>query len=179
MRIENAILKHLIYDEDYTRKVLPFIKAEYFSDRTERLVYEQISEFVNQYNTNPTFESLIIQLNENNISEDDYKKSVEILEEIHSSKDELAKQDWLVDIKPVEKGSMVYNYLKHERLIQDLSQFLEGTYRVIKNGKTVYRTRVMISMNMSMSMNKLLGIQLRNLETDRDKRFYKIRYVGF
>jgi len=97
MRIENAILKHLIYDDEYTRKVLPFIKAEYFSDRTERLVYEQISDFVNQYNTNPTFESLIIQLNENNISEDDYKKSVEILEEIHSSKDELAKQDWLVD----------------------------------------------------------------------------------
>jgi replicative DNA helicase len=97
MRIEHAILKHLIYDEDYTRKVLPFIKSEYFSDRVERLVYEQIKDFVTEYNTNPTYESLIIQLNEKNVSEEEYTQSVEVLNEIHSTKEELCKQDWLID----------------------------------------------------------------------------------
>jgi replicative DNA helicase len=97
MRIEHAILKHLIYDEDYTRKVLPFIKSEYFSDRTEKTIYEQIKDFVGEYNTNPTYESLIIQLNENNLSEEEYTQSIEVLNEIQSTKDELCKQEWLVD----------------------------------------------------------------------------------
>lgn len=97
MRIEHAILKHLIYDEDYTRKVLPFIKSEYFKDRSEKMVYEQIKDFITQYNSNPTYESLIIQINEKNLAEDDYRNGLELLEAIHQSKDELCKKDWLID----------------------------------------------------------------------------------
>jgi replicative DNA helicase len=85
MRIEHAILKHLIYDEDYTRKVLPFIKSEYFSDRTEKTIYEQIKDFVGEYNTNPTYESLIIQLNENNLSEEEYTQSIEVLNYVNKN----------------------------------------------------------------------------------------------
>lgn len=97
MRIEYAILKHLIYDEDYTRKVLPFIKSEYFTDRVEKLVYEEILDFVSTYNTNPTYESLVIQLNNRNISEEEYKNSTELLKELHSTKEDLSKHDWLID----------------------------------------------------------------------------------
>ena len=42
MKLEQSILKHLIYSEDYFRKVLPFLKTEYFSDRTEKTLYDEI-----------------------------------------------------------------------------------------------------------------------------------------
>lgn len=85
------------------------------------------------------------------------------------------KNSWLCDIKPVQKNSHVYQYLKYERLIDDFSRIYQGVYRVIKNGKTVYSTNVMINLNMSLGdVNKLLGIQIRNLEKDKSKRFYKI-----
>lgn len=61
-RIELVILKNLIFNDDYTRKVLPFIKPEYFSDISEKLVYEKISEFILKYDKLPTKESLIITI---------------------------------------------------------------------------------------------------------------------
>ena len=51
--IEQTILTNLIYNEQYTRKVLPFIKGDYFSDRTERTVFEEIQKFVDKYNDLP------------------------------------------------------------------------------------------------------------------------------
>jgi len=85
------------------------------------------------------------------------------------------KNSWLYDIKPVEKNSHVYQYLRYDRLVEDFSQILQGIYRVVKNGKTVFETRVMISMNMAFGeTNKVLGIQIRNLEKSKEKRFYKI-----
>jgi len=84
------------------------------------------------------------------------------------------QNSWLYDIKPVEKNSHVYHYLKYERLIEDFSQIYQGIYRVIRDGKKVFETRVMINLNMLLSDNKLLGIQLRNLERDKSKRFFKI-----
>ena len=57
-RLEQTILKNLIYNEVYTRKVLPFIKPDYFSDNTERIVFREIFDFVNKYKNLPTHESL-------------------------------------------------------------------------------------------------------------------------
>lgn len=97
MRIEHAILKHLIYDEDYTRKVIPFIKTEYFSDRNERLIYEEINDFVSRYNISPTHEALIIQISDKQLFDEDFKNCISILEELNSSKEDLSKHEWLID----------------------------------------------------------------------------------
>lgn len=97
MRIENGILKHLIYDEDFARKVLPFLKEEYFTDNTEKLIFEEIKEFISIYNTLPTYESLIIQLNDKKMTEEEYKTSLEILSEINETKNDLCAKDWLID----------------------------------------------------------------------------------
>jgi hypothetical protein len=78
---------------------------------------------------------------------------------------------WLVDIKPIVYNSKAYNYLK-ERLITNNNSIYQGIYRVVKEGKVTYKTNVLVFLNKS--EDKLLGIQLRNLEKDRDKRFYKI-----
>lgn len=84
------------------------------------------------------------------------------------------KNSWLYDIKHIEENSHVYNYLHKTRLVPKTNMILQGVYRVIKDEKTVFETRVMISLNMSSSMNKILGIQIRNLESEKNKRFYKI-----
>ncbi len=51
MRIETQILSNLINDETYVRKVIPFLKEEYFSDSEDRKVFTVIKEFVEKYNT--------------------------------------------------------------------------------------------------------------------------------
>ena len=58
--IERTTLTNLIYNEDYTRKVLPFIKPEYFANRDERVVFEEIEKFLDKYNSLPTKETLTI-----------------------------------------------------------------------------------------------------------------------
>ena len=63
-RLEQTILKNLIYNEEYTRKVLPFIQADYFSDNTEKIVFKEVFEFVNKYKNLPSHEALVINFTE-------------------------------------------------------------------------------------------------------------------
>ena len=62
-RIENTILASIFYNEDYTRKVLPFIKEEYFSNRVEQLLFGEVFTFVEKYNNLPTKDAILIELN--------------------------------------------------------------------------------------------------------------------
>jgi len=54
----------LIYNEEYTRKVLPFLNTNYFSDNTEKIVFKEVFDFVNKYKNLPTHESLVINFTE-------------------------------------------------------------------------------------------------------------------
>ena len=82
-RLEQTILKNLIHNEEYTRKVLPFIKPEYFSDETEKLVFKEIFEFVNKYKNLPTHEALVINFTEaKNLTEPQVKQSIQLLNEV-------------------------------------------------------------------------------------------------
>jgi replicative DNA helicase len=97
-RLEQTILKNLIYNEEYTRKVLPFIKQEYFSDRTEKILFKEVFEFVNKYKNLPTHESLVINFTESrNHTEDEVKSVITLINEIKQSKDEKVEQKWLTE----------------------------------------------------------------------------------
>ena len=63
-RLETMILKELIYNEEYARKVLPFIKSDYFTDRNEKTLYNEIESFLLKYNASPTHEALVISINQ-------------------------------------------------------------------------------------------------------------------
>jgi len=94
-RIERTALKNLIHNEEYCRKVLPFIKEEYFTDRLEKLLFTEIYNFVNKYNNLPTKESLSIEINTNKtINEDEYTKITDILSTLNP---EPINLDWLVE----------------------------------------------------------------------------------
>ena len=97
-RLEQTILKNLIYNEVYTRKVLPFIKADYFSDNTERIVFREIFDFVNKYKNLPTHESLVINFTESkSLTEPQVRESIDLLKEIHLSRDEKSEGQWLIE----------------------------------------------------------------------------------
>ena len=94
-RIETTAIRNLIHNEEYCRKVLPFIKEEYFTDRLEKLLFIEIYKFVNKYNNLPTKESLSIEINTNKgITEDEYKKLTGIIAELNP---EPINLDWLVE----------------------------------------------------------------------------------
>ena len=98
MRIEQTILRNLIFNEDYSRKVLPFVKPEYFSDRTERLIYIEVNDFILKYNALPSFESLVISVKDKNgLQEQEVKNYVDYLGEINKDKAETSEMDWLLD----------------------------------------------------------------------------------
>ena len=62
LTIERTVLTQLVSNEEYTRKVLPFLKGDYFSDKSERIVFEEITKFVEKYNKIPTKTSLEIEV---------------------------------------------------------------------------------------------------------------------
>ena len=98
MKLEQAILTSLIYNEDFLRKVLPFIKPEYFSDRTERTLFNEITSFTETYNSPPEIAALSIAVKEKtNLTDDEVQKCESYLSEIE--KDNTAKTEiqWLVD----------------------------------------------------------------------------------
>ena len=61
MKLETTILKNLVYSEEYTRKVLPFIKPEYFENFHEKVLFEEICKFVVAYDNLATKEVLLIE----------------------------------------------------------------------------------------------------------------------
>ena len=77
---EQLILRHLLNDEDYARRTLPYLKPDYFSDRVERAVYEQIDLFINKFNTVPTKEALVIELDQKtNLSDSEFTECGEYI----------------------------------------------------------------------------------------------------
>jgi len=96
MRLETTILKNLIYNEEYTRKVLPFLSVNYFQEREDKILYEKINEYINQYNALPTQEALAIELDKSSIKDEEFQNTLKLLESITNENDE-ANISWLLD----------------------------------------------------------------------------------
>ena len=94
-RIETTILNNLFYEEDYTRKVIPFLKEEYFPLRTEKILFSEINKFVQKYNNLPTKEAIIIELSQRkDVNEDEHNTLKEIVNSISKLDSD---PQWLLD----------------------------------------------------------------------------------
>ena len=94
-KIEFLILRNFLHNEQFTRKVLPFIKAEYFEDASQKVVFEEILNFVQKYNQLATKEILYIEVEKRkDINEDSFKQIVHLIECLDNVPVEF---DWLVD----------------------------------------------------------------------------------
>jgi replicative DNA helicase len=94
-KVEFLILRNLLYNEKYTRKVIPFIKDEYFEDNNQRIVFQEILNFINQYNKLATKEVLAIEIEKRSDINDTTLK--EILHLVDCLDDVPAEFDWLVN----------------------------------------------------------------------------------
>ena len=100
MKLEQTILRNLIQSDDYMRKVLPFLKDEYFSDRTEKVIYDEILSFTNTYNSTPSTEAITLAVKERrNLTNEEVEKCETYLQEIEQSAKTEQKTDnnWLID----------------------------------------------------------------------------------
>jgi replicative DNA helicase len=94
-KIELLVLKNLIFNEDFARKVLPFLKQEYFQDNTQRVLYQEIDSFINNYNKLPSIDSLEIELSKrNDLNEESYAESMTLLNQMEH---EVVPIEWLID----------------------------------------------------------------------------------
>jgi len=94
-KIEFLILRNLIYNEEYARKVIPFIKDDYFEDQKQKIIFQEISSFIQQYNKLATKEILSIEVEKRSDINDTI--FAEIVDIISSFEDEVGELDWLID----------------------------------------------------------------------------------
>jgi replicative DNA helicase len=93
--IEKTILSHLVYNEPFARKVLPFLKDEYFNALSEKVVYGIIRDYIEKYNSTPTKEVLALELSSmDGMNETTFKDSKSLIESISVEPTDI---EWLVN----------------------------------------------------------------------------------
>ena len=94
-RIEATILRNLVFNEEYSRKVIPFIEPDYFEQRTEKIIFEEITQFIVKYGNAITTEALSIEVeNRTDLTETEVKESREIIANLSEMP---ADHQWLLD----------------------------------------------------------------------------------
>ena len=94
-RIEQVILENLIKDDQYVRKVIPFLKPDYFMQSEDKKVFDIIHSFVEKYNNPPSKQAIILAINEDtSLNEDSHAKCMEVINTLNGDE---VNRDWLVD----------------------------------------------------------------------------------
>jgi replicative DNA helicase len=94
-RLELTILRNLIFNEDYARKVIPFIQPEYFEQRIEKIVFEETVQFIAKYNSSITIEALGIEIdNRRDLTESENKDISDLVSKLHNAP---VENQWVID----------------------------------------------------------------------------------
>jgi archaellum biogenesis ATPase FlaH len=119
MRVETIILKHLISNDVYARRVLPFLKGEYFTS-SEKKLYQQIAGFYLRYNAPPSLEALSIEISQRkDVSETEHKEVTDIINSFKGPQ-ETSKQEWLLDAtEKFCQEKALYNAISKSIMIMD------------------------------------------------------------
>ena len=109
MHNEIIILKNLLHHEEFARRVIPFLKEEYFHDKSESIVFVEIKNFIIKYNSIPTKEAIEISINKNkSLNEEEYKSIGRIIDSIGTCEEQ--NYQWLLDeTEKFCKDKSVYN----------------------------------------------------------------------
>ena len=94
-KVETTIIGNLIFNEDFSRKVLPFVKKDYFENFHEKVIFEEVSDFIVKYNSMPTKQALVIDIEKRtDLSDDVYKQVCDCLENLQDIPND---KQWLLD----------------------------------------------------------------------------------
>ena len=97
-RIETLVLKNLIHNDEYARKVLPFLNKDYFEEHTDKLLYEHVDTFITKYNNLPTKEALVIELENSSLNDTEFDNVTELLTHVDGQNtDEKPDIQWLLE----------------------------------------------------------------------------------
>jgi archaellum biogenesis ATPase FlaH len=120
MRVETTILKTLVENEQYGRKVLPFLKKDYFVG-TEAKLYEHISDFYLKYNGPPSLEVLSVEVNKSRkFTEEEVKEANEAIVTFRANVGANTKEQWLIDTtEKFCQEKAIYNAITRSILIMD------------------------------------------------------------
>jgi replicative DNA helicase len=118
MRLETTILTNLIEDEEFARKVLPFLDEAYFQHPPEQILYKKIDHFVEKYSNLPSKEALYIELdNDSSLHEDVHKECKEIVSSLEPLE---VNNQWLLDqTEKFCKDKAMYNAITEAISIYD------------------------------------------------------------
>jgi archaellum biogenesis ATPase FlaH len=94
-KVETTVIKNLIFNEEFSRKVLPFIRGEYFDNYHEKVIFEEIAKFIVKYNSLPSKEVVLIESEKRtDLSDDVFKKICEYVTVLEDSPND---NQWLLD----------------------------------------------------------------------------------
>tara|TARA_B100000131_G_scaffold82949_2_gene79926 strand:+ start:2168 stop:3529 length:1362 start_codon:yes stop_codon:yes gene_type:complete len=161
--MEKNILQHLIFNEEYARKALPFLKDIYFADITDKSIFNLVEKYFNEYNATPTKNALLVELeNLNNISDE---QSAEISNTIVGFQEPEEKEaEWILDkTERFCQDKAIYN------AIMDSIQIIDG-----KSQETEHAIPEMLSEALAVSFDNHIG---HDWLDDAEKRFdfYKMK----
>jgi replicative DNA helicase len=107
-KIETVILQNLLHDEDYMRKVIPFLKRDYFLETNEKIVYDKVKNFIDQYNSLPSKDALVIAIqNDKGLNEDQFKEVFDTIQNLDPTEH---NKEWLYkETEKFCKDKAVYN----------------------------------------------------------------------
>lgn len=120
MNFEQLIFSNVLYNEDYARQCLPHIKAEYFHDQVDRKIFTLLDKYVAEYNSIPTKEALLIELNNaDGLSEEQFKVATDLIKTLDETK--IKKDDkWLIDqTEKFCQDKAIYNAIMQSIKIMD------------------------------------------------------------
>ena len=117
--IEQTILAGLMNNDEYARKTIPFIKSDYFHDKSEQIVFKSILKYVDQYNGLPTKEALNISIGElTDLNQQQFADVNKLVDSL--SYDEKTDMNWLIDkTEKFCQDKAVYNAVRESILILD------------------------------------------------------------
>jgi len=160
-KIELVVLRNLLYNEEYVRRVLPFLKGDYFHDPCERRLFENIESFIQKYSSSPTTEALNIILSEQDgVSQGEYDNCAKLIDTLTMSKDVANEMDWLIDqTEKFCKDKAVYNALMESIQLLDEKK---------AKGKSRNAIPEILTKALSVSFDASIG---HDFVEDADKRF--------
>ena len=120
--IELVILQNLIYNDEFSRKVTPFLKKEYFHDQIEKLVFGAIQDFISKYNALPTKEAIVIDLDkQTSLTEPQFQELGKLMESL--TDEDVPELEWLSSqTEDFCKDKAVYNAIMESiHILEDKS----------------------------------------------------------
>ena len=144
--IENLILSHIIRDAEFTRKVLPFLKSEYFTTASNREIYRIVNEFVGTYKVPPTIEAVEIELDRSSLAGNSHTDAKRVLVDIaNTNRIDDSRRQWLIDEteKFCQQRAVYLGISEAIEIIDNSPEKVASVPDILKNALSVgFRTHI-------------------------------------